>query len=386
MNMTDSEYGLDIAGNHTAEGLPCPDMESGTVNETCAPVSEDEDGDEDSGVQEFEHYRFEAAKGQALLRVDKYLASHMENTSRHRVQLALEAGYVRVNGKTVKGNYKVKPFDVITLVLPYQRRGFEVRPENIPLEIAYEDDDLLVINKPAGLVVHPGHGHFSGTLLNALAYHLGISQGPDAQDERMGILVHRIDKNTSGLIVVAKNLEAQLNLAKQFFDHTIDRKYIAVVWGNLAEDEGTITGNIGRDPNDRLRFKVFPEGECGKHAVTHYRVIERMGYVTVVECKLETGRTHQIRVHMNHIGHPLFNDDRYGGDRILKGTLYSKYKQFIDNCFQIMPRHALHAKTLGFAHPRSGERIFIESELPDDMVGLMEKWRNYSKNRNLQDE
>ena len=386
MNMTDSEYGLDIAANHTAEGLPCPDMESGTVNETCAPVSEDEDGDEDSGVQEFEHYRFEAAKGQALLRVDKYLASHMENTSRHRVQLALEAGYVRVNGKTVKGNYKVKPFDVITLVLPYQRRGFEVRPENIPLEIAYEDDDLLVINKPAGLVVHPGHGHFSGTLLNALAYHLGISQGPDAQDERMGILVHRIDKNTSGLIVVAKNLEAQLNLAKQFFDHTIDRKYIAVVWGNLAEDEGTITGNIGRDPNDRLRFKVFPEGECGKHAVTHYRVIERMGYVTVVECKLETGRTHQIRVHMNHIGHPLFNDDRYGGDRILKGTLYSKYKQFIDNCFQIMPRHALHAKTLGFAHPRSGERIFIESELPDDMVGLMEKWRNYSKNRNLQDD
>ena len=389
MNMTDSEYGLDIAGNHTAEGRPCPDMESGTVNETCAPVSEDEDEDgdeEDSGAQEFEHYRFEAAKGQALLRVDKYLASHMENTSRHRVQLALEAGYVRVNGKTVKGNYKVKPFDIITLVLPYQRRGFEVRPENIPLEIAYEDDDLLVINKPAGLVVHPGHGHFSGTLLNALAYHLGISQGPDAQDERMGILVHRIDKNTSGLIVVAKNLEAQLNLAKQFFDHTIDRKYIAVVWGNLAEDEGTITGNIGRDPNDRLRFKVFPEGECGKHAVTHYRVIERMGYVTVVECKLETGRTHQIRVHMNHIGHPLFNDDRYGGDRILKGTLYSKYKQFIDNCFQIMPRHALHAKTLGFTHPRSGERIFIESELPDDMARLMEKWRNYSKNRNLQDE
>lgn len=343
------------------------------------PETLSEEDAEESDITEFEHYRFLADKGQGMLRVDKYITSHMENTSRHRVQLALSAGYVRVNGTVVKANYKVKPGDTITIVLPYQRRGFEVKPENIPLDIVYEDDDLLIVNKPAGLVVHPGYGHFSGTLVNALAYHLGLSQGPDAEDERMGILVHRIDMNTSGLLVVAKNDFAQLKLAKQFFDHTIDRKYIAVVWGNLADDKGTIVGNIGRDPNDRLRFKVYPDGDAGKHAVTHYRVIERMGYVTVVECILETGRTHQIRVHMNHIGHPLFNDDRYGGDRVLKGTLYSKYKQFIDNCFKIMPRHALHAKTLGFTHPRTGKHIFVESELPQDMVALIEKWRNYRK-------
>lgn len=333
--------------------------------------------EEEKGEKEYEHYRFIANKGQSLIRVDKYIASHMEGTSRNRVQMALDAGYVRVNDKIAKANYKVKPGDVITVVFPYQRKGLEVTPENIPLDIVYEDEDLIIINKPAGLVVHPGHGHWTGTLINALAYHLGITQGPDAEDERMGILVHRIDKNTSGLLVVAKNEQSQLNLAKQFFHHTIDRKYIAVVWGNLKEDSGTITGNIGRDPNDRLRFKVFPDGSQGKHAVTHFKVLERMGYVTVVECQLETGRTHQIRVHMNHIGHPLFNDDRYGGDRVLKGTLYSKYKQFIDNCFAIMPRHALHAKTLGFIHPRTGEHIFVEKELPEDMVKLIEKWRNY---------
>jgi len=346
----------------------------------------DEVSSEDEQQEMFEHYRFVVDKGQSMLRIDKYITDHMEQTSRHRIQLAIEAEYVRVNDKVVKSNYKVKPLDVITIVMPYQRRGCEIRPEAIPLNIVYEDEDLLVVNKPAGMVVHPGHGHFSGTLINALAYHLGISQGEDSTDERMGILVHRIDMNTSGLLVVAKNDESQLNLAKQFFYHTIERKYIALVWGNIAEDEGTIEGNIGRDPNDRMRFRVFPEGDAGKHAVTHYRVIERFGYVTLVECILETGRTHQIRVHMNYIGHPLFNDDRYGGDRILKGTLYIKYKQFIDNCFTLLPRQALHAKTLGFEHPRTKEHILLDSELPEDMVACIAKWRGYAKNSALEEE
>lgn len=341
---------------------------------------------EDEEQQMFEHFRFDVDKGQSQLRIDKYLTDHMEQTSRHRVQLAIEAGYVRVGDRTVKANYKVKPLDVITIVMPYQRHGFEVAPEPIPLDIAYEDEDLLVVNKPAGLVVHPGHGHFSGTLINALAFHLGLKQAADEGDERMGILVHRIDMNTSGLLVVAKNDEAQLDLAKQFFYHTIDRKYIALVWGNIQQDEGTIEGNIGRDPNDRMKFKVFPDGSQGKRAVTHFRVLERFGYVTMVECILETGRTHQIRVHMNHIGHPLFNDDRYGGDQILKGTIYTKYKQFIDNCFKILPRHALHAKTLGFVHPRTKQYILLESKLPEDMTALIEKWRKYALVRELDEE
>ena len=326
----------------------------------------------------FEHFRFVSDKGQGLLRVDKYITEHMEQVSRHRVQLAIDAGYVRVNDKVVKANYKVKPLDVITIVMPYQRRGFEVVPENIPLDIVYEDEDLLVVNKPPGLVVHPGHGHITGTLVNALAYHLCISQGPDGEDDRMGILVHRIDKDTSGLLLVAKNEDAQMFLSRQFFYHTIERTYVALVWGNVAEDSGTIEGNIGRDPNDRMRFKVFPEGDQGKTAVTHFRVLERFGYVTLVECKLETGRTHQIRVHMNYIGHPLFNDDRYGGDRVLKGPLYTKYKQFIDNCFAIMPRQALHAKTLGFTHPRTRKEVFFDSEIPADMQALLDKWRKYA--------
>lgn len=347
--------------------------------------AEEMDGEGD-GEAMFEHFRFPVDKGQSMLRVDKYLTQHMENTSRHRVQLAIDAGYVRANDKIVKANYKVKPNDLITIVMPYERRGMEIRPENIPLDIAYEDDDLLVVNKPAGLVVHPGHGHFSGTLINALAFHLGMSQGPDGEDERMGILVHRIDKNTSGLLVVAKNDEAQLGLAKQFFDHSIERKYIAIVWGNVKEDTGTIDANIGRDPNDRMKFKAFPDGEVGKHAVTHYRVLERFGYVTLIECQLETGRTHQIRVHMNHLGHPLFNDDRYGGDYIRNGTLYSKYKQFIDNCFKILPRHALHAKTLGFIHPVTGKHIFLENDIPSDMQALINKWRNYSMSKVLEED
>ena len=345
--------------------------------------------DTDEYIEEeglFEHFRFEVDKGQSLLRIDKYLALHLTQTSRHRIQLAIASDYVRVNGVVVKANYKVKPEDVITIMMPSERRGFEVKPEPIPLDIVYEDDDLLVVNKPAGLVVHPGHGHFSGTLVNALAYHLGITPDEDATDERMGVLVHRIDKDTSGLLVVAKNEESQLKLARQFFDHSIERKYVALVWGNIAEDEGTVEGNIGRDPNDRLRFKVYPEGDRGRDAVTHFKVLERFGYVTLVECVLETGRTHQIRVHMNYIGHPLFNDSLYGGDRILKGPLYAKYKQFIDNCFELLPRQALHAKTLGFVHPSTGKLIRFDSEIPADMQALIEKWRKYVGVRELEEE
>ena len=266
------------------------------VDQASAEEMEDADAGQD-GM--FEHYRFDVSDGQTPVRVDKYLASHMEYTSRHRIQLAIKKEYIRVNDRVAKANCIVRPGDIIKFVMPYQRRGLEILPEDIPLDIVYEDEDLLVVNKPAGMVVHPGHGHFKGTLVNALAFHLGISQGPDAQDERMGVLVHRIDKDTSGLLVVAKNDEAQLDLAKQFFVHSIERKYVAVVWGNITEDEGTIEGNIGRDPADRLRFKVFPDGSQGKTAITHYRVLERFGFVTVVECVLETGRTHQIRVHMN---------------------------------------------------------------------------------------
>lgn len=329
-------------------------------------------------IQEmFEHFRFVVDKGQTPLRIDKYLSTHMENTSRHRIQLAIKQEYIRVNDTVVKANYIAKPGDVITLVMPFEKHEYEIRPENIPLNVVYEDEDVLVINKPAGLVVHPGHGHFSGTLLNALAWHLGID-GKDSCDDRLGILVHRIDKDTSGLLVIAKNDEAQLVLAKQFFDHSIERRYIAIVWGNIKEDSGTITGNIGRDPNDRLRFKVFKDGTNGKHAVTHYKVLKRFGYVTVVECRLETGRTHQIRVHFNYIGHPLFNDERYGGDQIKEGTIYSKYRQFIENCFKILPRQALHAKTLGFIHPRTGKPMSFDSPLPEDMTALIDKWRRYT--------
>ena len=334
--------------------------------------------DEEQGM--FEHFRLNVDPGQTPMRIDKFMASHLEDTSRHRIQCAINEGYVRVGEKVAKANLIVRPGDVIRFMMPYRRRGMEILPEDIPLDIVYEDDDLLVVNKPAGMVVHPGHGNYNGTLINALAFHLGISQGPDAEDERMGILVHRIDKDTSGLLVVAKNDEAQLNLAKQFFEHSIERLYVAVVWGNIKEDEGTVDGAIGRDPNDRLRFKVYPEDdERAKHAVTHYKVLERFGYVTVVQCRLETGRTHQIRVHMNHIGHPLFNDARYGGSEIRKGTIYAKYRQFIENCFELCPRQALHAKTLGFIHPRTGEMIRFDSPLPDDMTSMIEKWRAYVK-------
>ena len=325
----------------------------------------------------FEHFRLEVDPGQAPVRIDKYMSTHLEDTSRSRIQQAFKEGYVRVGESTVKPGYIVRPGDVIRFVMPYRRRGLEIIPQDIPLNIVYEDDDVLVVNKPAGMVVHPGHGHYEGTLVNALAHHLGISQDSEALDERMGILVHRIDKDTSGLLAVAKNDEAQLRLARQFFDHSIERRYNAVVWGDVREDEGTIEGYIGRDPNDRLRFKAVEDEEHGKRAVTHFRVLERFGFVTLVECRLETGRTHQIRVHMSMGGHPIFNDERYGGSEIRKGTIYAKYKQFIRNCFEICPRQALHARTLGFEHPRTGKWLQFDSALPEDMTALLDKWRKY---------
>lgn len=341
------------------------------------------DGDQEQEM--FEHFRYEALGRQDPIRIDKYLAGQMEGTSRSRIQLAIKAGFVRVNDVTVKANYIVRPRDIITFVMPYRRRGTEILPENIPLDIPYEDEQLIIINKPAGMVVHPGHGHYSGTLVNALAYHLGMRQEADDGDERMGMLVHRIDKDTSGLLVVSKTDEAQAHLAKQFFVHSIERKYIAVVWGNLPEDEGTIEGNIGRDPSDRLKFKVFPDGDQGKTAITHYKVLERFGFVTVVQCILETGRTHQIRVHMSHLGHPLFGDERYGGTTINKGTIYAKYRQFIQNCFKICPRQALHAAVLGFEHPSSGTHVHFETPMPSDMTALIEKWRMYAGNMPSED-
>lgn len=325
----------------------------------------------------FEHFRLEVDPGQAPVRIDKYMSTHLEDTSRNRIQQAFKEGYVRVGETPVKANYIVRPGDVIRFVMPYRRRGLEIIPQDIPLNIVYEDEDVLVVNKPAGMVVHPGHGHYEGTLVNALSHHLGISQDADALDERMGILVHRIDKDTSGLLAVAKNDEAQLRLARQFFDHSIERRYNAVVWGDLREDEGTVESFIGRDPSDRLRFRSVEDEDHGKHAVTHWRVLERFGFVTLVECKLETGRTHQIRVHMSQLGHPIFNDERYGGAEIRKGTIYAKYRQFIQNCFALCPRQALHARTLGFAHPRTGEWLQFDSALPEDMAALLDKWRKY---------
>lgn len=316
-------------------------------------------------------------KKQAPLRIDKFILNKTDLTSRSRIQQAAKAGNILVNNKPVKQNYKVKPQDEITLIYPKSIHEPDLSPENIPLDVVFEDKHVLVINKPAGLVVHPGVGNTSGTLVNALLYH--IQDLPVKDDESRAGLVHRLDKDTSGIMITAKSDEAMTHLAKQFFDRTIKRKYHALVWGNVEEDEGTVTGNIGRDLRDSKLYTVFPRGDYGKHAVTHYKVLERFGYVTLVECKLETGRTHQIRVHMKHIGHTLFGDVRYGGDRILKGTIYAKYKQFVANCLELCPRQALHAKSLGFTHPITGEELFFNSELPDDMKNLIEKWRNYSK-------
>ena len=331
------------------------------------------------GTEMYEHFRFVADKGQTLLRVDKFLVARMEKSSRNRIQQAAEAGCILVNGKAVKSNYRVKPLDVVSIVMDRPRYELEIIAENIPLEIVYEDEHLLVVNKPAGLVVHPGHGNYHGTLVNALAYHFKDNPDYDVNDPRMG-LVHRIDKDTSGLLVVAKTPNAKTSLGKQFFDKTTKREYVAVVWGVPSPEIGRIEGHIGRSLKDRLQMAVFPDGDYGKHAETHYEVLESLGYVSVVKCRLETGRTHQIRVHMKHIGHPLLADARYGGDEILRGTTSAKYRQFVNNCFALCPRQALHARTLGFVHPETGEEMFFSAPVPDDMTAMIDKWRNYSAN------
>ena len=328
----------------------------------------------------YEHHRIEAENGQNLLRVDKFLMTRLPNASRTKIQEAADAGNIRVNGTPVKSSYKVKPRDIVTVMMAYPRREIEIIPEDIPLDIVYEDEALLVVNKPAGMVVHPSYGHYSGTLVNALAWHLRGNPLFNAADPRPG-LVHRIDKDTSGLLVVAKTEKAKNHLAAQFFHKTSSRRYIAVCWGNLESETGTITGNIGRSLANRKVMACFPDGSHGKPAVTHWRVLERLGYVNVVECILETGRTHQIRAHFKHIRHPLFNDKDYGGDEILKGTTFAKYRQFVQNCFDTCPRQALHAKTLGFDHPLTGERLSFDSPLPDDMRRLIEKWRAYVQGR-----
>jgi len=324
----------------------------------------------------FEHFHIVADKGQSQIRIDKFLHNRIENASRTRIQNAADAGNILVNNNPVRSNYKVKPGDIISIVLTFPPRDEEIIPEDIPLEIIYEDGDIVVINKAAGMVVHPAYANFTGTLVNALYWRYKDLELFKRGDIRPG-LVHRIDKNTSGIIVVAKNEQSLNKLARQFFDHSIDRHYVALVWGNLKEEEGTISGFIGRSIRDRKIMSVYENETQGKTSVTHYKVIERLGYVNLIDCKLETGRTHQIRAHFKHIGHPLFNDSEYGGDKILKGTTFSKYKQFVENCFKIIPRQALHAKSLAFNHPVSGERLFFDSDLPSDLKEVIGKWRNY---------
>jgi 23S rRNA pseudouridine1911/1915/1917 synthase len=345
------------------------------MSEEIVPIDEQDD-------ELYEHYAFTVEKGQQLLRIDKYLMNFIENATRNKIQTVAKNGSIYVNDVPVKSNYKVKPYDHIRVMFEHPPYEYLLTPENIPLDIVFEDDQLLVINKPAGLVVHPGHGNYSGTLINALIYH--FENLPHNSSNRPG-LVHRIDKDTSGLLVVAKTEEAMVNLSKQFFDKTSEREYVALVWGNVEADEGTVEGNIGRHPKNRLQNTVYlgDDADKGKPAITHYKVLERLGYVTLISCKLETGRTHQIRVHMKHIGHTLFNDERYGGERILKGTTFTKYKQFVENCFKILPRQALHAKTLGFTHPKTGQFLSFTSEIPKDMQDCIEKWRQYSKHQDL---
>jgi 23S rRNA pseudouridine1911/1915/1917 synthase len=328
----------------------------------------------------FEHYRFKADPGQSLLRIDKFLSDRLENSSRTRIQNAANAGNILVNNNPVKPNYKVKPGDIVQVVLPNPPREIELIPENIPINIVYEDDDVLVVNKAPGMVVHPAYGNYTGTLVNALMWHFRDLPLFSTGESRPG-LVHRIDKNTSGILVIAKNELALNRLSKQFFDRTTDRKYNALVWGIPDPREGTITGNVGRSIKDRKVMQVFPDGSDGKNAITHYKVLEDFGYISLIECKLETGRTHQIRVHFSHIRHPLFNDEEYGGDQIIKGTTFTKYQQFIKNCFKILPRQALHAKSLAFDHPVTGKRLSFDSEIPDDMVQVIDKWRKYTSGR-----
>jgi 23S rRNA pseudouridine1911/1915/1917 synthase len=328
----------------------------------------------------FEHYRFNVDKGQSSMRIDKYLFNRLEDISRNKIQNASKAGNILVNEKPARPSYNIKPGDIISIVLPHPLHEFEIIPENILVDIVYEDNSILVVNKAPGMVVHPGHGNYTGTLVNALTYHLKDLPTYKTGETRPG-LVHRIDKDTSGIIVIAKTEIALNKLAKQFYNHTIDRTYNALVWGNLDNDEDEIAGHIGRSRHDRMKMQVYPAGDYGKHAVTHYKVLERLGYVNLIECKLETGRTHQIRVHMEYIKHPLFNDERYGGNRILKGTTFTKYRQFVKNCFKILPRHALHAKSLGFKHPETGKPVYFDSPLPEDMLKVINKWKNYIAER-----
>ncbi|MEI6946576.1 RluA family pseudouridine synthase [Paraflavisolibacter sp. H34] len=328
----------------------------------------------------YQRFAFNVDKGQEPYRIDKFLMNRIEGATRNKLQRAINTGMVLVNNKEVKQNYKVKALDQIIVYSDMSPESTDVVPEKIPLNIVYEDQDVLVINKPAGMVVHPGSGNYSGTLLNGVAWYLQ-QQNPTLTEDnlpRFG-LVHRIDKNTSGLLVLAKTDKAMSHLAKQFFDHTVQRQYMALVWGEVEEDEGTVIAHVGRNQRFRKLFEAYPEGDYGKEAITHYKVLERMNYVTLIQCVLETGRTHQIRVHMKHLGHPLFNDDFYGGDKIVKGTVYSKYKQFVDNCFSICPRQALHAKTLGFTHPATGKHMHFDTELPDDIRRVIDKWRGYVK-------
>ncbi|MBX3242764.1 MAG: RluA family pseudouridine synthase [Chitinophagaceae bacterium] len=333
----------------------------------------------DSSEERYERMSFVVDRGQEPVRIDKFLITKIEGGTRNKLQQGIEKGFVLVNDKPVKSNYKIKPGDTVVMYSDTSPESTEIVPEPMDFNFVYEDDDVIVINKPAGMVVHPGCGNYTGTVVNGISWHLQ-QQNPELSEDslpRFG-LVHRIDKNTSGLLVLAKTEKASLKLAAQFAEHTVERKYVALVWGDLPEDEGTITGHVGRHQRFRKIMDVYPEGDHGKEAVTHYRVIERFGYVTLAECRLETGRTHQIRVHMQHIGHPLFNDDTYGGDRIVKGTVFTKYKQFVDNCFELCPRHALHAQTLGFVHPVTGKKMLFESELPEDIKGVIEKWRRYT--------
>ena len=339
----------------------------------------DSESEQEQNDELYEHFRIKVDKGQGLLRLDRYLQHHLENTSRTKIKQAAQAGNILVNGNPKIQNYKVKPFDDISIVLTYPPREMEIIPEDISLNIVYEDADLIIINKEAGMVVHPAYGNYTGTLVNALCFYLkdllihnGIVENP--------MLVHRIDKDTSGIMVVAKTEFAQAKLAAEFFHHTIERAYYALVWGDMDEDKGTIEGHIGRSIRDRKVMSVYPDGKHGKHAITHWKVVERFGYVTLIECRLETGRTHQIRAHLQHIKHPLFNDATYGGDRILKGTTFAKYKQFVQNCFSILPRQALHAKSLGFTHPTTNKKLFFDSSLPDDMNKVIEKWRQLAAN------
>jgi 23S rRNA pseudouridine1911/1915/1917 synthase len=351
-------------------------------NETQGDRAEDENPSTDSSEELYERLNLRVDRGQEPLRIDKFLVQRIEKASRNKIQKALEAGMVLVNNKQVQPNYKIRPLDEIVVYSDKEAHGEAIVPEELPLNIHYEDEEVMIINKLPGMVVHPASGNYTGTLVNGVAWYLQQHNASISEETlpRFG-LVHRIDKNTSGLMVLAKTERAVRSLAKQFFDHTVRRQYMALVWGDLAENAGTIVAHVGRHQRFRKMFDAYPEGEHGKEAITHYKVLERFGYVTLVQCVLETGRTHQIRVHMQHIGHPLFNDDTYGGDKIVKGTVFSKYRQFVDNCFAICPRHALHAKTIGFIHPATGADMLFESELPNDMTALIGKWRAYIENR-----